>query len=72
VENRVCLSHSVQVGGVAWRATTRIMTEVGDLVQETGDGRTGRILDGWTIGRSGDIICGLYRAHEDEKRKFLG
>jgi hypothetical protein len=72
VENRVCLSHSVQVGGVAWRATMRIMTGVEDLVQGTENGRTGRVLGGRTIGRSGDIMCGLYRAQGDEKREFLG
>jgi hypothetical protein len=26
------LSHGVQVAGAAWRAATRIMTEVGNLV----------------------------------------
>jgi hypothetical protein len=23
---------------------------------------TGRVLGGWTIGRSGDTVCGLYHA----------
>jgi hypothetical protein len=32
LENRVCLSRGVQVAGAAWRATTRIVTGVGDLV----------------------------------------
>jgi hypothetical protein len=32
LENRVCLSRNVQVGGVVWRAATRIMVGVGDLV----------------------------------------
>jgi hypothetical protein len=36
---------------VAWRAVTRIMTGVGDLVQRTGDGRTGPVLDGRAIER---------------------
>jgi hypothetical protein len=45
---------------------------VGDLVQRTGDGRTGRLLDGRVIERSGDTVCGLHRAHGDEKRGFLG
>jgi hypothetical protein len=35
-------------------------------------GRTGRILGGRTIERSSDAVCGLYRAHEDEKHRFLG
>jgi hypothetical protein len=33
---------------------------------------TGRVLGGRTIGRSGDTVCGLYRAQGDEERKFLG
>jgi hypothetical protein len=31
-ENRVCLSRGVQVVGAAWRAATRIVAGVGDLV----------------------------------------
>jgi hypothetical protein len=50
----------------------RIMRGVGDLVQRTGDDRTGRVLDGWTIERSGDVMCGLYRARGDKEREFLG
>jgi hypothetical protein len=46
LENRVCLSHGVQVAGVAWRATMRIMIRVGDLVQRIEDSRTGRVLGG--------------------------
>jgi hypothetical protein len=38
VENHVCLSHGVQVIGVAWRAVTSIVTGVGDLMQRTEDG----------------------------------
>jgi hypothetical protein len=40
VENRICLSHGVQVTGAAWRAAIKIMTGVGDLVQRTGDSQT--------------------------------
>jgi hypothetical protein len=72
VENRVCLSHGVQVTGVAWRAATRIMAGVGDQVQRTDDSRIGQVLYGQMIGRSGDAICGLYRAHKDGKHGFLG
>jgi hypothetical protein len=50
----------------------RIMTGVGDLVQRTEDGRTSQILGDRVIERSGDIICGLHRAHRDEKHMFLG
>jgi hypothetical protein len=36
LENCVCLSRSVQVAGVAWRASMRTVAGVGDLVQRTG------------------------------------
>jgi hypothetical protein len=44
---------------------------VGDLVQRTGDGHTGRILGGRTIRRSGDVVCSLHCACGDEVRGFL-
>jgi hypothetical protein len=50
----------------------RIVVGVGDLVQRIRDGRTGRVLGGQTIERSGDVVCGLYRTCEDEKHEFLG
>jgi hypothetical protein len=50
----------------------RIMTEVGDLVQRTRDGHTCRVLGGWTIGRSGDVVCSLHCACGDEESGFLG
>jgi hypothetical protein len=62
----------VQVAGAAWRAATRIVVGVGDLVQRSGDGRTCRVLGGRTIERSGGAVCGLHRAHGDEERGFLG
>ena len=66
------MSRGVQVAGATWCAATRIVAGVGDLVQRTGDGRTGRVLGGQTIERSGGAVCGLYRAHGDEERGFLG
>jgi hypothetical protein len=72
LENRVCLSRGVQVAGVIWRVTTRIVAGVGDLVQRIGDGRTGRVLGGQAVERSGGVVCGLYRARRDEKCGFLG
>jgi hypothetical protein len=50
----------------------RIMTGVEDLVQRTGNGHTGGVLGGRTIGRSGDAVCGLHRARGGEERGFLG
>jgi hypothetical protein len=52
LENHICLSRGVQVVDAAWCAVTRIVARVGDLVQRTGDGRTGRVLGGRTIERS--------------------
>jgi hypothetical protein len=48
------------------------MVGVGDVVQRTGDGRTGRVLGDGTIGRSGDTVCDLHHAREDEERGFFG
>jgi hypothetical protein len=45
LENRVCLSHGMQVAGAAWRAATRNVAGLGDLMQRTGDGCTGQVLD---------------------------
>jgi hypothetical protein len=70
-KNRVCLSRSVQLAGAARRAVTRIVPGVEDMVQRIGDGRTGQVLSGWTIERSGGVECGLHRARGDEKRRFL-
>jgi hypothetical protein len=50
----------------------RIVAGVGDLVQRTRDGRTGRILGGRAIEWSGDAVCGLHCARRDEKHEFLG
>jgi hypothetical protein len=57
---------------VAWCSVMRIVVGVGDLVQRTGDGRTGRVLNGQVIERSGGAVCGLHRAREDDERGFLG
>jgi hypothetical protein len=62
----------VQVADAAWHAVTRIVVGVGDLVQRTGGGRTGRVLGGRGIERSGGVVCGLHRAHGDEEHEFLG
>jgi hypothetical protein len=71
VENHVCLFRDVQVAGMAWRAAIRIVAELGDLLQRNGEGRTGRVLDGRTIERSSDTVCGLHHACGDEQREFL-
>jgi hypothetical protein len=40
-------------------------------VQRTGNGRTGRVLGGRMIERSGGAVCGLHRARGDESASFL-
>jgi hypothetical protein len=57
---------------VAWSVATRIVIGVGDMMQRTGDGRTGRVLGGRVIERSGGTMCGLHHARGDEEHVFLG
>jgi hypothetical protein len=52
------------VVGAAWHAAMRIVAGVGDLVQRTVDGRTGRVLGG--------AVCGLHCARGAEERGFVG
>jgi hypothetical protein len=66
------LSRGVQVVGAAWCAATRIVAGVGDLVQRIGDGRTGQVLSGRVVERSGGAVCSLHHAREDEEHRFLG
>jgi hypothetical protein len=63
--NRVCLSRGVQVAGAAWHAAMRTVAGVGDLVQRTVVGRTGRVLGGRAVERSGGAVCGLHLARGD-------
>jgi hypothetical protein len=65
LENCVCLSRGVQVVGAAWRAAMRTVAGLGDLVQMTGDGRTGQVLGGRAVERSGDAVCGLHLTRGD-------
>jgi hypothetical protein len=59
------LSRGVQEAVAAWCATMRTVAGVGDLVQRTGDGRTGWILGGRAIERSGGAMCGLLLTRGD-------
>jgi hypothetical protein len=59
------LSRGVQVAGVVWHAAMRIMAGVGDLLQRTRDGRTGPVLGGRAVERSGDVVCGPHLARGD-------
>jgi hypothetical protein len=59
------------VVGATWRAATRIIAGVEDLVQRTGDGHIDRVLGHRAIERSGGAVCGLHRVRGDEERMFL-
>jgi hypothetical protein len=59
------LSRGVQVAGATWRAATRIVAGVGDVVQRTGVGCTGRVVGGRAVKRSGGAVCGLHLACGD-------
>jgi hypothetical protein len=61
----------VQVVDAAWHVVARIMAGVGDLMQRIEDGRTGRVLGGRAIERSGSAVCGLHRALEIRSMRFL-
>jgi hypothetical protein len=56
----------VLVAGAARRAVMRIVIGIGDLVQRAEDGRTGQILGGRAIERSGGAMYDLHRARGDE------
>jgi hypothetical protein len=59
------MSCGVQVAGVAWRAATRTVAVVGELVQRTENGRIGQVLGGRAIERSGGVVCGLHLTRGD-------
>jgi hypothetical protein len=59
------LSRGVQGAGVACHAAIRNVVGVGDLVQRTGDGRTGWVLGGRAVERSGGVVCGLHLERGD-------
>jgi hypothetical protein len=59
------LSRGVQVAGVVWRAATRTVAGVGDPVQRTADHRTGRVLGGQAVERSGGAVCNLHLTRGD-------
>jgi hypothetical protein len=55
----------MQMAGATWRAAMRTVAGVGDLVQRTGGGRTGRVLGGQAVERLGGAVCGLHLACGD-------
>jgi hypothetical protein len=59
------LSFGVLVAAATWRIATSTVAGVGDLVQRTEDGRTGRVLGGRAVERLGGAVCSLHLAHGD-------
>jgi hypothetical protein len=55
----------MQVAGATWRAATSTIVGVGDLMQMTEDGCTGRVLGGRVVERSGGAVCDLDLARGD-------
>jgi hypothetical protein len=72
LENCICLSHGVQVAGAVWRAVTRIVAGLENLMQRSRDGHTGWALGVQTIKGSGGTVYDLHRARGDEECRFLG
>jgi hypothetical protein len=68
VENLICLSHGVQVAGRDEDHGRNRRPSA----EDQGRSDTGWVLGGRMIERSGDAVCGLHRAREDEERGFLG
>jgi hypothetical protein len=66
-ENCVCLSHCVQVTGVAWRTVTMIVAGVVDLVQRTGDDQrqVGYSIAGRLRGRV--TLCAICIMHKETR-----
>jgi hypothetical protein len=67
MENRVCLSYGVQVAGAAWRAVTRIMTEVGDMMRRIRDcqAQVGYLVAGRSKCRV--TLCAVCTTHEETR-----
>jgi hypothetical protein len=71
VENRICLPRGVgdrcDMGGSDEdRGRTKIPG-----AEDRGWSSTGRVLSGWMIERSGDVVYSLHRAQGDEEHMFL-
>jgi hypothetical protein len=65
VENRVCLSHGLQVTGVTRWTAMRIMVGVGDLMQRTGDSQSQvrYSVAGWS--RDPATLCVVCTVHKE-------
>jgi hypothetical protein len=65
MENRICLSHGVQVAGATRQAVTRIVAEVGDLVQRTGDSQAQVGYSVAGLSRGQVTLCAEYTMHKE-------
>jgi hypothetical protein len=59
------------VTGATWRAVTRIVVGVGDLVQRTGDGQAH--VEYWVAGRSGGrmMLCAVCTMHKETRSAYF-
>jgi hypothetical protein len=65
VENHVCLSRDVQVIYATWWAAMMIVTEVGDLVQRTGDGQAQVRYSVAGRSRGRVMLCAVCTVHKE-------
>jgi hypothetical protein len=67
VDNRVYLSHGVQVIGAAWWVVTRIVVGVGDLVPRAEDGQLQVRYSVAGRSRGRVILCVVYTIHKETR-----
>jgi hypothetical protein len=70
VENHVCLSRGVQLAGAS--SDENRDRSKRSSAEGQGWSSINRILSGWAIKRSGDVVCDLHRAQGDDERRFFG
>jgi hypothetical protein len=71
VENHVCLSRGVQVTGATWRAGTRIVARVGDLMRRTGHGQAQVEYSGTRRSRGQVMQCAVHTVHKKTRSTGL-
>jgi hypothetical protein len=67
MENHVCLSRHVYVTGATWRAVTRIVAGVVDLVQRTKDGQAQVEYSVAGRSRSRVMLCAVCAMHKETR-----
>jgi hypothetical protein len=67
LENRVCLSCGVQVEGATWRAATRIVVGIGDLLWRTEDAQAQVRYSVAERSRGRMTLCVVYTMHMEKR-----